>query len=124
MEKEIDKGDIIKQKKFKVSPFDTTKSVYRKARIIEPKLIYEVLTEIKNDTFQLKKQNEKFSSEYNILRKPEDSLVDENKSLKELYNFIRSCNYEEYPAFFYVKGQKVLIKLSREKKHDPYNDLI
>ena len=36
LEEELDKGDIISQKKFEVTPFDTTKSVYRKAREIEP----------------------------------------------------------------------------------------
>ena len=120
----MDKGDIISQKKFEVTPFDTTKSVYRKAREIEPELLYNSIISIKKGTIKLKKQNDKNSSEYSYIRTPKDSLIDQNKSLIDLYNSIRACDYNEYPAFFYVEGEKVLVKLSREKKDDPFNDLI
>ena len=61
LEEELDKGDIISQKKFEVTPFDTTKSVYRKAREIEPELLYNSIISIKKDSIKLKKQNEKNS---------------------------------------------------------------
>ena len=58
---EMDKGDIIKQKSFSITKFDTTKSVFRKAREIEPKLLYEAILDIINDKIDFKKQDEKNS---------------------------------------------------------------
>jgi len=121
---EMDKGDILKQKKFEVTRFDTTKSVLRKACKLEPSLILEVLEDIQKGTFSRQPQDESEATEYNIIRRPKDSLIDIEKPFKELYNFIRACDYNDYPAYFYVDGEKVLIKLRRESKPENEDDLI
>ena len=46
-------------------------------------------------------------------RVPKDSEIDPTKPLIELVNAIRACDPDEYPAFFYVEGQKVCIRLWR-----------
>lgn len=120
----IDNGDIIKQQKFKLTKFDTTKSLSRKAYEIEPKLLESVLYDILSNNIKLIKQDEKKATTFKHLREPKDSEIDPNKSLNELYDFIRSCDFKEYPAFFYVENEKVLIRLTRETKDDPFNDLI
>ena len=96
----------------------------RKSSEIEPLLLEKVLNNIKNNKIKFHKQNEDEATTYNYLRKPMDSEIDVNKSIIEQYNFIRSCDYQNYPAFFYIDGEKVLIKLTRENKIDPHNDLI
>ena len=48
-------------------------------------------------------------------RSPVDSEVDPGKSLLDLYNHIRTCD-SSFPAFFYIEGQKVNIRLSREHR--------
>ena len=48
---------------------------------------------------------------YNKKRVPEDSLIDVNKPLIELYNKIRSCDQENYPAYFELEGKKVKVRL-------------
>ena len=121
---QMDKGDIIAQEKFELSKFDTIKSMTRKSSEIEPLLLEKVLNNIKNNKIKFHKQNEDEATTYNYLRKPMDSEIDVNKSIIEQYNFIRSCDYQNYPAFFYIDGEKVLIKLTRENKIDPHNDLI
>jgi len=121
---EMDKGDIILQKSFEVTPFDTSKSVYRKARGIEPKLLYEVIQLLKTGKHKVILQNEKEASTYNYLRTPKDSEIDWNKSLRELYNEIRACDPVDYPAFFFVDGQKVCIKLWRPDKPEDEKDMI
>ena len=122
--KSMDKGKIYLQKKFKISKFDTTKSIFRKCKSIEPSMIYNVINLIKKNKLNPKKQNEKLSSTFNIIRTPKDSKININWSLRKLYNYIRACDYNDYPAHFYIQGHKVLIKLTREKKNDPYDDLI
>lgn len=121
---EMDRGDILSQQSFEVTPFDTTKSVFRKAREIEPPLILQVLQDLAKGEISRTPQDESKATEYNYIRTPKDSVIDIEKPLKELYNFIRACDYKDYPAHFYIDGQKVLIKLTRENKPEGEDDLI
>ncbi len=122
--KEMDKGDILAQQSFPITIFDTTKSVFRKAREIEPRLLFDVIQKIKTGEVTYTPQDESKSTEYNMLRRPKDSEIDWEKPLKSLYNEIRACDSIDYPAFFYVEGQKIYVKLWRgDKKEDDY-DLI
>ncbi len=120
----MDKGDIIAQEEFDISPFDTTKSIFRKCREIEPPLLHSVIQQIKSGTIQPYSQDESQSSTYCYMRTPKDSEIDWNKPLKDLYNEIRACDAKDYPAFFYVEGQKVFIKLWRQKKPQKEEDMI
>ena len=58
----------------------------------------------------MKKQNSNDNVVYNKKRVPEDSKID----IKELYNKIRSCDQENYPAYFELDGKKVKIRLDFE----------
>lgn len=124
VQEEFDKGDIIAQEEILISPFDTPRSIYRKSQDIEPKLLLKVIQQLKTDNFEVQPQNEFESSSYNKIRTPEDSLVDANLPLKQLYNFIRACDPEHYPAHFYINGEKVCIKLWRPTKSETEADMI
>ncbi len=117
---EFDKGDIIEQCEIEVSPFDTTKSLFRRCQKVEGPLLHSVIKQLENKVFKASAQDESQATVYNYLRTPKDSEVDPSKSLMELYNHIRACDPNEYPAFFYVAGQKVCIKLWRPDK--PYEE--
>lgn len=121
---EMDKGDIILQKAYEVSPFDTNKSLYRKNQLIEPDLLYEALIQLMSGNVNSRPQNEEDATLYEQIRTPKDSFIDWNKPLKELYNDIRACDPEDYPAFFYVEDQKVCIKLWRPHKPTDESDMI
>lgn len=119
--KEMDKGDIIIQKEFEVSLFDTTKSLFLKAQKFEVDVLFDAIQMIKSNKVKFLKQDESKASIYNKIRTPKDSEIDENKTLKELYNYIRACDPDDYPAFFYVNGEKVFIKLWRKNNNkEPY----
>lgn len=121
---EFDKGDIILQEKFDVSAFDTPHSMKRKTDNCEKCVVLRALQMLEKGKFTCKKQDEKLASTYNYMRTPKDSEVDWNQSLKSLYNQIRACDTEKYPAFFYVNGEKVCIKLWRESKSEDEKDMI
>lgn len=121
---DMDKGDIILQVEVELTKFDTPKSMYQKTQRIEGRVLFEALKLLKSDNFSPIKQNESEASEYKNLRNPEDSFVDANKSLFELYNEIRACDPDDYPAFFYIDGQKVFIRLSRKNKDFEEKDMI
>ncbi|MGE5329817.1 MAG: methionyl-tRNA formyltransferase [Deltaproteobacteria bacterium] len=121
---EMDKGDILLQQAFELSKFDTTKSVYKKVQELEQGLLYKAIQMLKTGQFKTLPQNENKASVYNYIRTPKDSEIDWNKPLKALYNEIRACDPNDYPAFFYVEGQKVCIKLWRPDKLKDEEDMI
>jgi methionyl-tRNA formyltransferase len=121
---EMDQGDIIVQKSFDITPFDTTKSLFRKCQEIEQELIYSVLEQIRTGQIHAYPQDESRVSIFSYIRKPDDSFIDWNKSLKELYNEIRACDPTDYPAHFFVDGEKVCIKLWRPDKPETEFDMI
>ncbi len=47
-------------------------------------------------------------------RTPADSNLDINKNIKEQFNLLRTVNNNEFPAFFYLKGHKYIIKIFKE----------
>ena len=124
LNEELDKGDIILQEKFEVSVFDTPKSLKRKIDNCEKKVVLKALQMIEEGNYICKKQDERYASTYNYMRTPNDSEINWNCSLKDLYNQIRACDPEDYPAFFYVNGEKVCIKLWRQNKSEEENDMI
>jgi hypothetical protein len=44
-------------------------------------------------------------------RSPADSKIDIKQSLKKNFNLLRICNNEKWPAFFYYKNQKYILKI-------------
>jgi methionyl-tRNA formyltransferase len=44
-------------------------------------------------------------------RKPEDSVLDIERSLSEQFNLLRVCDNERYPAYFEIKGIKYYLKI-------------
>jgi methionyl-tRNA formyltransferase len=45
-----------------------------------------------------------------------DSELDINKTIKEQFNLLRIVNNEEFPAFFYHKGQRYIMKIYKTDK--------
>ena len=109
----IDSGEIIAQKKFKLSKFDTIRSIQLKTYLLEPSLILLAIKNINNNK-KLKINNKIKRKMYK--RTPSDSQIDPKKSLLKLYDSIRASDPKEFPSFFIINKKKVYIKLSTSKK--------
>ncbi len=48
-------------------------------------------------------------------RRPDNSELDINISLKKQLNLLRVVDNDDYPAFFYVEGQKYILKIDKVK---------
>ncbi|WP_081910362.1 formyltransferase family protein [Thermopetrobacter sp. TC1] len=48
-------------------------------------------------------------------RRPKDSEIDINKSIKEQFNLFRVVDNERYPAFFFMNGKKYILKIYKEE---------
>lgn len=115
MSGKMDQGNIIVQSEVVISRFDSIRSLQKKVYKLEPELLKRSIHLIKSG-YKGKTQNEDYSSEYIKKRTPEDSELDSRKTLIELYDFIRACDPDDYPAFFYVDGQKICLKIWRPNK--------
>ncbi|MBI2195053.1 MAG: hypothetical protein HYU36_23980 [Planctomycetes bacterium] len=109
----MDSGPIVLQAKATLSRFDTIRSLRRKVYSLEPDLVVQALERLKGPGFQPVPQDESRASVYPKARTPADSEIDPRQTLLGLFDFIRACDPDDFPAFFYVEGQKVCIRLWR-----------
>ena len=87
----MDNGDIIEQSVIEISDNDTAESLFDKLSNLGASFLMEVLPKIFNNSINpIKQKDEEATFSYNI--KPEDEIIDFNKSVKEVYNQIRGLN--------------------------------
>jgi len=48
-----------------------------------------------------------------LRRRPEDSRLDPDKTIREQFNLLRVVDNEKYPAFFDLHGQRFLLKVEK-----------
>lgn len=113
----IDNGDIIAQKKFAIGLNDTCKSVYQKAGKAMVQMLQENIPLLLEGKAPRTPQAESEAT-YNRRRKPEEGLIDWNKSAKELYDWIRAQTHPYPGAFTFLNSTKCYIwqsKLDRRR---------
>ena len=118
----MDTGPIVLQRKVPLNRFDTPASLQRKVYDIEPDAVVEALEIFFAPGFTPLPQDECQASTFPAKRVPEDSMIDATKSIGELFDFIRACDIDKYPAFFYVDGHKVCVRFWRPER--PSNDQV
>lgn len=124
MDDGTDTGDIIGQRIFTVSPFDTVTSLRRKSEALGESLVVDVLMQLATNTFIAVKQSESESSTHVQQRTPDDSEIDGQVPLIHLMPRIRAADPDLYPAFFSYMGEKVFIKVWRKNKPSDESDMI
>ncbi len=112
LEKKVDSGDIILQKKIKLNGSELSNEL-REMQALETINILKKF--LKNyPLIKFKKQIGK--SNFNKRRTKKDSEININKSIKSQFNLLRVCDNEKYPAFFKYRKNKYLIKIYKEPK--------
>lgn len=118
----IDDGPILLQTAFPLDRFDTYLSVKRRtfaceADGVRPAL--DLVVPLLDDAARLltlfAPQDEKGAS-WTAKRGSADSEVDLTRPLVDLYDAIRYCDPDAFPAYFFVEGQKVEVVLRRAVK--------
>jgi methionyl-tRNA formyltransferase len=109
--KGLDDGDIIMQEKFPITPFSTVKSLKNKVESRAGAFFSKLFKLIQDNKVVGVPQSKTKKTTLAKKRRPSDSEIDPTLSLSVLFNDIRCCDPELYPAFFYISGRKVGVKL-------------
>lgn len=105
---EIDAGDILIQKEYKIEFSDGAREVYDKVVKSTVEGILEILPKIKDNNIKITKPDFT-SSSYLPRRKPEDGLIDWNKMSVFLYKWIKGLSSPYPGSFTFCNGRKYLI---------------
>ena len=113
---DIDKGDIILQKKFRINDKDNFNTILNKAYKECPKLLVKATNLVANNKDKPKKQSsiDKKGSYY-FKRVYGDERIKWNKNAREIYCFIRALCKPSVIATTYFKNRKILINKADSK---------
>jgi len=109
----IDDGDVYMKRSLKLTGLELNFELRRK----QANFIIEMCLDfLENYDLYKKAKPQEGKETFYKKRKAEDSELNFNKSLKEQFNLLRIVDNEAYPAFFYRKNRKYIIKIYEEKK--------
>ncbi|NYH10303.1 methionyl-tRNA formyltransferase [Pseudomonas moraviensis] len=111
--KGLDEGGIFHQVRFPISKFSTTASIKKQAYDLMPEFVRELRSLLSEGRLLESAQDASLTKVVAPKRNASDSEINPEKTLSELFNQIRACDSRQYPAFFYVDGQKVFISMWR-----------
>jgi len=111
--KEMDAGEIIYQYNIALSSTDTLSDLEKKRKMGIQKCFSSIIDEMDEGYIVTRQQTGRIST--SPKRAPSDSELDVNKTLIELWDKIRVCDNEKFPAFFRIHKKKIILKYEIEK---------
>ena len=104
---EIDDGDIVYHETFDINEWDTCKTIYYKTSVVMKRALLKLIPNILSNNFSRTPQSGEPS--FYPKRTPDDGLIDWNKPLEEIHNFVKALT-KPYPgAFSFIDKQKIMI---------------
>jgi methionyl-tRNA formyltransferase len=120
----VDTGPVIVQRSFPISRFETGRSLARKTLAFEPAVVAEALAIFQRFGAAAARPQPPSRGKSFPDRFPQHSRLDPSRRLAELYNQIRAADPDDYPAHFFVDGEKVCIRMWRPEKPADEWDLV
>lgn len=105
---EFDMGDIILQKKIRISKNDDALSLYNKTIKVASEYLRVVLKSTYNNSFMPIRQD-LLRRTYFVPRTPEDGIILKSDTAKDIRNKIRALVFPYPGAFVYFNGRKIII---------------
>lgn len=109
LEEQVDNGDIVSQKKIKISSKDNALSLYKKMEKISCQQINDILKEIISSKIKFKKVKKNNS---NVWRKRnfKDGIIDWRMSASNILNLVKGLYYPYPFAGTYYKGKYISVR--------------
>lgn len=111
IDKGVDSGDILLEKKIPILPSDDVNTLYRKCSMEAPRVLIEAYNKLESGKFVLKKQ--KSSDKSNKRISDQERLINWNSNVTTVNNLIRALLPPYPPAYTYYKGQKIYVCAAR-----------
>ncbi|MCX8011902.1 MAG: methionyl-tRNA formyltransferase [Desulfobacterota bacterium] len=112
MDKGMDTGDILLQKKVEILPHENAGELHDRLALIGAEVLSETIEKLKQGILTPQKQNESEASYAPVLKK-ENGIIDWEKPADDIYNHIRGMN--PWPgAFTFLSGK--IFKIHRAKR--------
>jgi len=113
VEKGVDRGGIILQKKVPIDPLETAADLERRLSSVGAELLGEAIELIKRGQLQYKSQQETEATYAPKIEK-KDSLIDWSKPALTIHNLVRGLNpYPGASTFVRLRGKRTRIKIWR-----------
>jgi len=106
---DVDKGDIILQKKLDISDNEAIKSIITRQSILMAEMFSEIIEIATNGKLTGQPQNDEKAT-YSIWRNVDDCHIDWSKSAKDINNLVRAVSFPYHGAFCFMDGKKVIIE--------------
>ena len=107
IDKGVDTGPIIYQKKINLTENETATSLYKKVCLTHSEIIYKLIPLLENNNFKEIRQNNNEASFWPG-RKPEDGQLDLKGSIYDAERIVRATT-RPYPGAFFIKSNKKII---------------
>jgi UDP-2,4-diacetamido-2,4,6-trideoxy-beta-L-altropyranose hydrolase len=111
---EVDSGDVWLRHTLKIEDHDLSID-WRKRQGLET---IKMCLKFVEGFWTLSSRAQKGQPSFYRRRSPRDSELDSKLSLKDQFNLLRVVDNEKYPAFFYHKGKKFIIKIEKDERND------
>jgi len=109
-DKEVDSGAIYLTDVFSLADTDLSPEI----RLKQGKAVLKIIKKFLVKYPKVKCIEQKGRGNFNKRRKPADSELNINKSIKSQFNLLRICDNEKYPSFFKYKKHKYILKIYKE----------
>jgi methionyl-tRNA formyltransferase len=114
--KKVDTGKIYLQNSFFLNGTELSNEI----RNIQGVQILKILKKILLKYPNIKSKKQKGNGNFNKRRHPKDSELNINKTIKQQFNFLRICDNDIYPAHFFYKKNKYILKIYKDKNKNNY----
>lgn len=111
-EDKVDSGDIWQKLKIHVPPTALYDEINQRIFQAEVDLMDYAVNSF--PAIEPKPQDSSIEPTYWPKRSPEDSELDTSKSIDDLFNLIRVCDPNRFPAYFIKGGRKYVLKLEAD----------
>lgn len=109
LDKEVDRGDIIDQTAFDISPYDTCATLYDKVALTNTDMLLRLIERLEQDLGPVMLRKNITEEPVLPRRRPKDGLVFWNQSGQKVYDFIRALTVPYPGAFAYLNQKKYYI---------------
>jgi methionyl-tRNA formyltransferase len=111
IDEKVDNGDVVLKDELILNGLE----LYEELRDLQANKIFQMINYVINMFPNIRQNKQKGKSTFYRKRTILDSEIDINKSIKSQFNKLRVVNNEQWPAFFYYKKKKFVIKIFKDE---------